>query len=102
MCGNKTGFIKIFLILVWIYLNNEDGVLQTHLLTSENIKSGSFKHCMAYYLHASCMPPFFCEPIFMMEQEKWRISVFIMISHASWLMLLYFAVNKQAFLLWIT
>lgn len=68
MCGNKTGFIKILLILVWIYLNNEDGVLQTHLHPGENIKSRSFEHCMAYYLHASS--PFFCEPIFMMEQEK--------------------------------
>jgi len=93
----KKGFIKLLLILVWIYLNFEDRVLQTRLYPVENTKSGSFKHSMAYYLHASS--PFFCEPIFKMEQEKRRTSVFIMISHASWHMLLYFAVNKQAFLL---
>lgn len=68
MCCNKKGFIKILLILVWIYLNNKDRVLQTHLYPSENIKSGIFKHCMAYYLHDSS--PFFCERIFKMEQKK--------------------------------
>lgn len=96
MCCNKKGFIKILLILVWIYSNNENRVLQTHLHPNKNIKSGSFRHCMAYYLETSSH---FCEPTFKMEQEKRGTSVFIMISPASWHMLLHFAVNKQAFLL---
>lgn len=55
---------------------------------------------MACSLHASST--FFCEPIFTREQEKLGTSVFIMISHASWHMLLYFAFNKQAFMLQIS
>lgn len=97
MFCTKNGFIKKLLILVWIYLNNEDRVLQINLYPSKNIKSVSFKHCMACCLHASS--PFFCELIFTREQEKLGTSVFIMIIHASWHMLLYFAINKQAFML---
>lgn len=51
-------------------------------------------------IHAAC--PFFYEAIFKRQQEKLGTSVFIMISHASWHMLLYFAFNKQAFMLQIS
>lgn len=75
-------------------------VLQINLYPSKNIKSGSFKHCMVFCLHAAS--PFFCEPVFTREQEKLGTSVFIMISHASWHMLLYFPFNKEAFILQIS
>lgn len=47
----------------------------------------------------TCFFYLFCEPIFTRDLEKLGTSVFIMNSHASWHMLLYFTFNKQAFML---